>query len=288
MTDMVLALRTFAKVAETLNFTTVAQRSHASNTTIARRIDFLEGHFGVRLLHRTTRSLALTPEGERLLDHARAVIEEIDHAESDLAGTGDLGGVVRVGVTTALGLYYAERVIGLLREHPALRVEFAVSDWQDGLAGAGLDLALRVGDLGPEAHALGSLARVLVAAPDYLERRPALEAARDLLDHECITYGYGPSRTGWDIDDLRLKIGGSFRANSSEAVYRAVASGLGIGMLPLIKVRDDLESGRLVRILPTATIEPLVISVIDRFPNVRMPARVRAVLNFLIETFPAA
>jgi DNA-binding transcriptional LysR family regulator len=288
MTDMVLALRTFAKVAETLNFTTVAQRSHASNTTIARRIDFLESHFGVRLLHRTTRSLTLTPEGERLLDHARAVIEEMDHAESDLAGTGDVSGVVRVGVTTALGLYYAERVIGLLREHPTLRVEFAVADWQDGLAGAGLDLALRVGNLGPEAHALGSLARVLVAAPGYLEGRPAPANARDLLEHECITYGYGPSRTGWEVDGLRLKIGGSFRANSSEAVYRAVASGLGIGMLPRIKVQDDLESEQLVRILPAAMIEPLVLSVIDRFPNVRMPARVRAVLNFLIETFPAS
>src|SRR5262249_14154731 len=137
MTDMVLALRTFAKVAETLNFTTVAQRSHASNTTIARRIDFLESHFAVRLLHRTTRSLALTPEAERLLDHARAVIEEMDHAESDLAGAGDLSGVVRVGVTTALGLHYAERLISLLREHPALRVEFAVADWQAGLADTG-------------------------------------------------------------------------------------------------------------------------------------------------------
>lgn len=288
MTDMVLALRTFAKVAEALNFTAVAQQSHASNTTIARRIDFLEDHFGVRLLHRTTRSLTLTPEGERLLDHARAVIEEMNHAESDLAGTGDVSGVVRVGVTTALGLHYAERVGLLLRDHPALRVEFAVSDWQDGLADAGLDLALRVGDLGPEAHALGSFSRILVARPDYLARRPAPKSARDLLEHDCITYGYGPNRTAWDIDGQRLKITGSFRANSSEAVYRAVSSGLGIGLLPRIRVREDLEAERLTPVLPAAAIEPLTISVIDRFANARMPARVRAVLNFLGENFPEA
>ncbi len=290
MTDMVLALRTFAGVAETLNFTTAAQRSHASHTTIARRIDFLEAHFGIRLLHRTTRSLTLTPEGERLLDHARAVIEEMDHAESDFAGKGDLSGVVRLGVTTALGLHYAERLTHLLGAHPALRLEFAVADWQAGLADTGLDLALRVGDPGPEAPSarrLGPIALVLVAAPHYLERRGGPAAARELLDHDCITYGYGPNRAAWDIEGQRLKVSGSFRANSSEAVYRAVASGLGIGLLPRIQVQADLESGRLRAVLASAAIEPLDVSVIDRFPNVRMPARVRAVLNFLIENFPA-
>ncbi len=292
MTDMMLALRTFARVADRLSFTEAARQTHASHTTVARRIDFLEAHFGVRLLHRTTRQLALTEEGERLLDHARTILDEMEHVEADLTGhAGDAGlrGVVRVGVTTALGLHYADRLIELIDAHPALRIEFAMADWQAKLAEEGLDLALRVGETSTEGghlYPLGSLRRVLVAAPAYMARRPAPATARDLVAHECITYGYGPHRALWEVDGLELRVSGAFRANSSEAVHRAVASGLGIGLLPLIQVRDELDAGSLARILPRAVIPALRLSAACRFPGPRIPARVRVVLDFLKATFP--
>ncbi|AOH83485.1 LysR family transcriptional regulator [Sphingomonas panacis] len=289
MSDLVQNLRTFVRVAERLNFSTVAAQSHASHTTIARRIDQLEAHFGTRLLLRTTRRLALTREGERLLDHARAVIEEIDHAEADLGGAARARGVVRVGVTTALGLHYAERIVALHARHPDLRIEFAIADWQDTLDEAGLDLALRVGDPAPEAsHAstLGKIARVLVAAPAYLVAHGAPATPADLLAHACIAYGYGPARATWDIAGQQWRVRGPFRANSSEAVYRAVASGLGIGLLPQIQVSGDIARGVLRPVLPEYGIAPLMLSVTHRYARMRMPARVRIVLDFLAAEFP--
>ncbi|WP_157219842.1 LysR family transcriptional regulator [Flavisphingomonas formosensis] len=290
MSDLVQALRTFVRVAERLNFSTVATQSNASHTTIARRIDQLEAHFGARLLNRSTRKLTLTREGERLLDHARVVIEEIDHAEAELGGEAAARGVVRVGVTTALGLYYAGRMIALHARHPDLRVEFSVTDWQGSLVESGLDLALRVGDpapAAPDVRPLGPFGRLLVAAPAYLDMRGAPVYPEDLLAHDCITYGYGPSRAQWEVGGQMLRIAGCFRANSSEAVHRAVISGLGIGLLPAIQVREDVAAGRLAIILPDAAIPPLQLAVAHRFAGMRLPMRVRVVLDFLVDHFPA-
>ncbi|PZU59537.1 MAG: LysR family transcriptional regulator [Sphingobium sp.] len=288
MSDLVQSLRTFVRVAEHLNFSAVAAQSHASHTTIARRIDHLEAHFGTRLLNRSTRRLTLTREGERLLDHARAVIEEIDHAEAEVSGDPVARGIVRMGVTTMLGLHYAALLPVLHARHPALKVEFAVSDWQDSLIDTGLDLAIRVGEEGADAAVvlLGPVDRVVVASPAYLSDRGMPSDVAALSAHECIAYGYGPSQTVWEIGRQQLRIDGCFRANSSEAVHRAVVSGLGIGLLPRLQVRNDLLSGTLVALLPGVAIAPLTVSVIHRFAGVRLPVRVRAVLDFLADQFP--
>ncbi|TZG28921.1 LysR family transcriptional regulator [Sphingomonas montanisoli] len=291
MTDLVQALRTYADVAAEGSFSRVAERSGASHTTIARRIDFLEAHFGARLLHRSTRRLTLTHEGLRLLDHARTVIEAVDNARSELGDRKSARGVVRVGVTTALGLHYAGRLADLRARHPELRIEFAVADWQGELRETGLDLALRVGDPAPEslfAEPLGLIRRSLVATPLYLGQRGTPDGADDLREHECIAYGYGPAPSVWDVGGVQIPATGAFRANSSEAVYRAVTHDLGIGLLPDIQVAEAIAEGRLTRLLPGIAIEPLRLSVVHHFPGRQMPFRVRAVLDFLHRAFPGA
>ncbi len=292
MTDMIEALRTFVRVGERLNFSAVAAELNASHTTVARRIGFLEARFGVRLFHRSTRALALTDEGIRLLDHGRAILDEIEHAEVDLTrGEAGVRGVVRIGVTTALGLHYAEHLTALHARHPNLRVEFAVADWRSNMTEDGLDLALRVGELLPEmeeAIPLGRVDLVLVASPAYLRERGTPEQAEDLHRHECIAYGYGPSPAVWDVGGIRLRVSGCFRANSSEAVYRAVLSGLGIGLLPHIQVRRDLAAGDLRSLLVDSAIEPLMLSIVHRFGDTGLPPRIRVVRDFLVEYFPQA
>ncbi|QJU58952.1 LysR family transcriptional regulator [Sphingomonas sp. AP4-R1] len=289
MSDLYLNLQTFARVAERLSFTGVADETHISHTTVARRIDQLEEHFGARLINRSTRRLSLTPEGERLLEHARRVVAEITHVEADLAGIRTVRGVVRVGVTTALGLHYAERLHVLAARHPELCVEFAVADWQDSLIESGVDLALLVGDPAPEAlgmERLGLVHRSLVASPAYLARRGVPAAVSDLLDHACITYGYGTMPTIWDISGEGWRARGPFRANSSEAVLRAALSGLGIALLPDIQVAAGIAASQLVPVLPDADISPLRLSIGHRFTGAPLPQRVQAVLDFLIGQFP--
>lgn len=290
MSDMLVALNTFVRVADGLSFSRLAELTGTSHTTVARRMDQLERHFGARLLNRTTRRLALTPEGVRLLDHARAVLEAMERAEGEFSEATGVCGTVRVGVTTALGLYYAERLHILTDRHPGLRIEFAVADWQSGLLESGVDLALRVGAPAPEALTtmhLGEIQRVLVASPDYLEKHGEPDTVDALMGHDCIAYGYGPAPTVWELGSKQLRVSSRFRANSSEAVYRAVMHGIGIALLPEIQVRDALRSGALSPILSKVEIAPLHLSIEHRFTHTRVPSQVRLAQAFLVDTFPA-
>lgn len=289
MADMIEALRTFARMCERPSFTAVAAEMHASHTTIARRIDFLEAHFGVQLFRRSTRRLEPTQEAHDLLHHAHAVIDGLDEAEAALGRRRRMpAGTVRVGVTTALGFHYVERLGELLDAYPELRVEFVVTDWQRSLIAEGLDLALRVGEVEEETlviRRLGPIGRVLVASGAYLAAHGHPARLDDLSAHQCITYGYGADPAAWEVDGRMLTVGGRFRADSSEAVHRAVSAGLGIGLLPAIRVAGEVASGHLIRLFADRPIPPLPLSVVHP-ANRNLPARVRVVLDFIARNFP--
>ncbi|MGF7154210.1 DNA-binding transcriptional LysR family regulator [Novosphingobium gossypii] len=281
------SLRLFVRLAEEGSFSALGRRQNLSHTTISRAIGDLEDHFGIRLFQRTTRRQTLTRDGERLLEHAVAILDQVGIAEADLAGEVAARGLVRVGVTTALGLHYAQRLETLRVGHPDLTVEFLVADWREAAAGGGLDLWLQVGDADAgHGIALGSVPRVLVAAPDYLARHGDPENADDLMTHQCLVYGYGARPEPWVIGGRELRVTGFLRANSSEAVLRAVRGGLGIGLLPAIQVADDLARGLMQQVLPTAAIAPLPIYVATAFRGIRMPMRAQVVMDFLVAEFP--
>lgn len=291
MSDLLLSIRTFIRLCEKPSFTRVAAEMHASHTTIARRLDQVEAHFGTRLFHRTTRRLVPTPEADRLLPHARALVDALDIAEQEIRPVqGDVSGIVRVGMTTALGLHYVGLIPQLLAAHPALHIDLALTDWQRDLVQDRLDLAVRVGPVADDmlvVHPLGTLPRLLVAHPDYLARHGSPLVADDLSAHRCIAYGYGEMPAKWTIDDCDRLIDGPFRSDSSEAVHRAAISALGIALLPAIRVRDDLASGRLVPVLPHSRIASLDILAVHPALK-RLPARARLVLDFLKAQFPGS
>ncbi|HUD29158.1 MAG TPA: LysR family transcriptional regulator [Novosphingobium sp.] len=288
MSDLVRSLRLFVRLSEEGSFSALARRQNLSHTTIARAIDDLEAHFGVRLFQRSTRRLTLTGDGERLVDHAMAILDQVGQAEADLAGAVAARGLVRIGVTTALGLHYAQRLERLRERHPDLLVELLFADWRDVADDVGLDLWLTVGASdAPEAVLLGELPRILVAAPAYLFAHGAPGSVDDLPGHQCLTYGYAARPETWPIEGRAMRLGGFLRANSSEAVLRATRGGLGIGLLPPIQVEDDIARGLVVQVLPDARIEPLTIMVAHGFRGMRMPMRARVAMDFLVAEFPA-
>lgn len=287
MTDIVRSLRLFVRLTEEGSFSALARRRNLSHTTIARSIDDLEAHFGVRLFHRTTRRLTLTRDGERLLEHAATILDQVGQAEADLAGAVAARGLVRIGVTTALGLHYAQRLAGLRARHPDLRIELLVADWRDAADDGGLDLWLIPGgESSADAVPLGEIARVLVAAPAYIAARGEPRCVEDLAAHDCLTYGYGARAEPWPVDGRDLRVEGFLRANSSEAVLRATRGGLGIGLLPRIQVEDDLVAGLVVEVMAGARIPPIPVSAAHGFRGMRMPMRARVAMDFLAEAFP--
>ncbi|PNU06720.1 LysR family transcriptional regulator [Novosphingobium guangzhouense] len=294
MSDLIRSLRLFVRLNEEGSFSALGRRQNLSHTTIARAIRDIEQHFDVRLFQRTTRSQALTADGERLLEHAVAILDQVGMAEADLAGTVAARGLVRVGVTTALGLHYAGRLSAMAEHHPELMVEWLVADWRDAADHGGLDLWLWVGSRengndadGQASSLLGELPRILVAAPDYLDRHGMPRSVDDLTRHQCLTYGYAARPAPWPIDGRKLEVSGFLRANSSEAVLRATRGGLGIGLLPRIQVEEDLARGQVVPVLPDADIPSIPVMLANGFRGMRMPMRARVVLEFLESEFPA-
>jgi DNA-binding transcriptional LysR family regulator len=289
MTDLLIAMRTFVRLCEKPNFSRVAAEMHASHTTIARRLDQVEGHFGANLFHRTTRRLIATPEADRLLVHARQILDALEGAEQDFTPVRNQpSGLVRIGLTTALGLHYVERLGELAARYPALQLDCAMTDWQRDVVEDRLDLALRVGPVSDDSlvvHALGRLPRRLVAHPAYLESHGAPKSAEDLAAHRCIAYAYGDVPARWTIDGRERVVTGIFRSDSSEAVHRAVLNGLGIALLPSVRVERDIAAGRLAPVLPDSVIAPLDIWAVHP-SHKRLTSRDRVVLDFLKAHFP--
>jgi DNA-binding transcriptional LysR family regulator len=284
MGDLVEALSTFVRVAECGSFSVVAAEIRASHTTIARRIDFLEDRFGARLFQRSTRHMKLTDDGGRLLHHARAILADIDLAESELGKRrADAEGLLRVGVTTALGLFLSRNLLGKLYDlYPRLRIHLMMSDTPANMVEEGMDLSFRVGEISEDSliqRHIGDVRRSLVASPRYLADKAIPKAVHQLRFHELVGYSYDRLHPNWVIDSEHIPVEGRFTCNSSEAAHQAVLAGLGIGLLPTFQIQGDVAAGDLIHLLPKAMIEPLRLSIAWP-PGHRLSSKVRAFIEF--------
>jgi DNA-binding transcriptional LysR family regulator len=288
--DTIETLRTFVRVVETGSLSAVAREISASQSTVSRQITQLEEHFGVRLFHRTTRHLSLTDDGQSLRDHAASVLEMVETMESALGQhKSSPAGHVRVATPVSLGLALMSRMPVLMARYPGLSVELVMEDQPGDMIEEGLDLAVRSGEvtnLSLIKRSLGTVVRVAIAAPAYLERRGLPMHPGELVTHDCIVHRMTPSDSEWRLIGpdgmVSVEVEGTLSTNNHEAVRAAAISGLGIGLLPEYQTVDDVEAGRLCRVLPDYASEALPAYLV--YPSRRhLPPRTRAVIDFLIE-----
>jgi DNA-binding transcriptional LysR family regulator len=288
--NLIGALRVFARVAETSGFSTVAREMNVTQSAISRQVLQLEGHFGVRLLHRTTRRTSLTEDGRDLLDHARRLLELAEDMESTLGQHRNLPiGVVRLGTTVAFGLFLAPRLSGLFARYPGLSVELILGDHFGDLIEERLDIATRSGEVADSSlisRPLGTYHRIIVAAPEYLERCGCPAKPTDLRQHDCIVHLHAHGGREWQFTGPHgaqsVHVGGSLAVNNSEAAHLAVLAGQGIALMPEIQVVEDIRSGRLRRVLTAYPSEPRRAYIV--YPSRRhLAPRTRVVIDFLIE-----
>src|ERR1700733_11383742 len=187
--DTIDALRTFVRVVETGSLSAVAREMNASQSSISRYVNQLEDHFGVRLLHRTTRHLSLTDDGAKLHDHARGLLESVEDMELALGqNKSSPTGHVRVAAPVSLGMRLMQCVPGLGARYPGLTVELVMQDRLGDMVEERLDLAVTVGEVAALSlikRGLGTVTRIAVAAPDYLQRRGWPRQPEDLTNHDC-------------------------------------------------------------------------------------------------------
>ncbi|WP_118134582.1 LysR family transcriptional regulator [Oceanicella sp. SM1341] len=283
-------LRDLAVLVEAVQGGSLAEAARRLGLTpmaASRRLAALERELGVRLVHRTTRALAPTPEGEAFLPWAEAMLEQEAGAREALrpAGAG-VSGLLRLTCSAPFGRrVVAPLMPGFLAAHPGLRVDLAMTDSVLDIVGAGIDLAIRIAPLRDStlvARRLGDSARVLVAAPEYLARAGAPRRIADLGRHACLV---SSGATHWDFTGpggrVRQPVRGPFSATALEALHAACLGGLGIANLSEWYVEEELAAGRLIP-LPLEDAVPEALGIWAVTPTARMvPPKVRAFLAAL-------
>jgi DNA-binding transcriptional LysR family regulator len=288
--DLFNVLGNFVRVADSGSFSRVAREVGLTQTAISRQVAYLEQHFGVRLLHRTTRQVSLTGDGEILLGHARRLLEESSAMERDLGAHRDTPvGLVRIACITGAGLSLAARLPQLLNRHPDLSVELVVCDHVNEMVESRIDLALcngRIADSSFIARQIGAFRYSLVAAPCYVEQYGAPKAPEDLDGYTCIMQATDGRCEDWALNgpdgSVVVRVSGQLFTKNERAALVMVCSGYGIACLPDAQVRDDIHAGRLIRLLPQYA--PKLAMLYAVYPSRRhLASRTRAVLDFLIQ-----
>jgi DNA-binding transcriptional LysR family regulator len=277
----------FAAIATASSLSGAARRLGLSAMTVSRRLAALEKELGVRLVHRTTRSASLTPEGEVLLPFARSILEADEAARATLkANAGTASGLLRVTAPTVFGQEVIMPVIPrLLAENPALQVDLTLSDRIVDIVALGIDVAIRIatlGDSGLVARALAPNPRVICASPDYLARQGIPTHLENLKSHQCIGLHGMPY---WPFthqgEEVSIRAEASFSANSVESVRAASKLGLGLAMLTYWDVRNEVAQGTLV-LIELEDVVPEQLSIAAVLPTRQyVPNRVRVLLEHL-------
>lgn len=281
--------RVFVSVAEAGSFARAAAMHSMSPSAVSKTIRRLEEALGTRLLTRTTRALHLTDEGIRFHELTAQAFELMAAAvEEAQSTTRAVRGLVRIGMPPLFGTYLMPRVIAELQvEHPDLAIEIVSTMVVSDLVDRGLDLVIAVGELPPSSfltRPLGWGQFVVVASAAYLKAHREPKVASDLDGHACIGYVAPDGRVvPWMFaGNTMLPIEPSIRSDDMHHIAAMAAAGLGIAQLPLFVVTQDIEVGRLRRLLPRA--EPAVKLASIVFPSTRtMPRRVRVVVDHLAE-----
>jgi len=286
--DIVCALRTFLRVAETGSFSAAAIDLRLTQPAVSRQISALETHFDTRLLHRSTTALALTAEGERMIPMARKVIEAVEALGESAGPAGGASGKVRLSLPAPLGLYMSDRLAPLLDRHPELSVELLFREEPSDLVEEGIDFEVRLGpvtDCSLVCRRIGWTTAFLVAAPAYLEKRSLPRTLEDLSHHDCISYSRGGDGRSWlfsnGADEVAVRIAPRIVVNNAVAVHRAALAGAGIAILSHILAIPDIEAGRLVNLMPGYPPARLPINLIYTSRR-NMPLRVRTIIDYLV------
>jgi DNA-binding transcriptional LysR family regulator len=267
--DRLETMRAFVAVASLSSFAEAARQLRLSPSVVTRSVAELEDRLGLVLLNRTTRSVRLTERGAIFLDSCRQVLEDIEGAERRVRGEdAEPRGSLKVAAPILFGrLHVLPIITRILTKHPGLTVHLTLSDRNVHLAEESVDVAVRVGDLADSsmmAIRLGSVSRVLVASPGYLERRGMPKAPNDLSAHDIIAFESLDATNEWRFGPTGklVRVEPRLTVNSADAAIAAAEAGLGISRTLSYQVMASVLAGRLVPLLVSFTAEKLPVSAI--------------------------
>lgn len=281
----------FVRSAKTLNISAAGKEMGLSPAVASAYLQKLEAELGVRLLHRTTRKVSLTEDGQVFLPHAENVLASWEAATASVGlGSEMPTGTIRIAAPASFGrMHLRPALTQFLREFPGVQVDLRCTDTLIDLIEGGYDLAIRNSELKDSrlvAKKLASDHRVLCATEAYLQRCGVPKKPDDLKDHECIVLN---GMDQWVFKqkntERRIKVNGRFRTDNGEIVRDACLDGFGISINSLWSIYQDLQSNRLQIVLPN---EELVsnTAIWAVYPSSRvLPLKVRYLIDFLTQYF---
>ena len=271
-----------------------AQEMGVTPPSVSKRLSALEARLGVRLLHRTTRRISLTPEGETYLVEGTRVLAELDALEHTVAGSrATPKGLLKINATLGFGRQHIAPMLSKFsRAFPEVEVQLHLTDRPVNLVEQGFDASVRLGEL-PDARLTARLLapnrRVLCAAPAYLKQAGEPATPRELQQHRCIflresdeTYGTWHLRAGARQETVKVR--GTLSSNDGEAALGWALDGQGILLRSQWDAAPYLRSGRLRPVLPDWSLPPADIYLV--FPTKHhLSAKTRALVDFLLDGF---
>jgi DNA-binding transcriptional LysR family regulator len=284
-------MQVFVRVAELSSFTRAADSLGLPKASASTAVRKLETLLNTQLLHRTTRRVRLTADGEAFYERCKEVLDDVDDLQSMFQqGSQALRGRLRVDMSSGLARNFVlPRLPEFLDAHPQLEIELSGTDRYVDVIREGFDCVLRVGPVADStlvARQLGVLPVITCASPAYLERHGTPQTLEDLDAHQLVHY---VSTLGARSPGFEYAEGGSYRSrpmagaltvNSSEAYLAACLAGIGLVQVPRPGVAALLESGRLVEVLPQLHAEPMPVTLLYAQRR-NLPNRVRAFMDWV-------
>lgn len=283
----------FIAIVEHGSISAAARARNQSVQSASRALERLERSVGTALVQRTTRALTTTAAGRVFLERIRAPLDELLAAHADAgASASQLAGPIRIGAPVYFGsACVAPAIAHFAQRHPALAIEFVLSDRRAQLLDERLDLTVRIGELddsGLRARHLADLRRVIFAATAWIARQGRPTHADQLASLPCVVRTFGPERDRWPVTVdgavRHVRVAGPFRANDALACNEAVAAGLGLGLAPYWQIRHLIRTGRVETVLDDFAPPAVPVHVLWHGTG-RLPLRVRLAVDALARHF---
>jgi DNA-binding transcriptional LysR family regulator len=292
--DRLAAMEVFVRVVDAGSFSGAAKQLRVGQPAVSKMVAQLEDRLGVRLLLRSTHGLTPTEAGRNFYVRAKRSIEEAAEAELAARGAGaTLAGRLRISAAVTFArLHIIPRLPLFLAEHPALNVDVCLDDRTIDLVEAGIDVALRMGELADSAltaRKIGESPRRVIGSTAYFDAMGVPETPADLEEHQAVVYEQRVGGTEWTFrrgkNEITVTIDGRVRVSAAEGVREGVFAGLGIAIASEWMFSPELKSGAVTSVLDDWLLPPTDLWAV--FPTGRQAsAKARAFVSFIEQQIP--
>ena len=291
--DRFLEMQTFNAVVDAGSFVKAADALAMSKAAVSRYVVDMETRLGVRLLHRTTRRLSLTDEGQIFYVRSKELLAELAEAEDEITSRSDAAsGLLRINAPFTFGVLHLAPLWGAFRvRHPNVKLDVTLADRLVDLVEEGYDVAIRIANLENStlvSKRLATTRMVLCASPQYLKLYGTPKHPGELADHAVISYSYWSTKDEWHfkgpLGPVSVKTNPCIHTNNGDTCRAAALASQGIILQPSFLVGDDLASGALVELMPE--FRSLELGIYAVYPSRKhVSPKVRALIDFLTSHF---